>query len=1340
MIVVHIMGGLGNQIAQYVFGRSCADRLGVPLKLDISSYQSYTLHAYCLGDFALQAELASEQEIASAKAGGIVAEKTLLFDSSIPPQVRDGVYLQGYWGDYRYGLDVIDSLRQAFQPNLPMAHDNLLILEKIQANESVSLHIRRGDYVTNPNCLLMPLAYYQDALREVLERVPGAHVFVFSDDIEWAATNLGIDCPHTFVRGNDASRNVDDLQLMRSCRHHIIANSSFSFWAAMLGENGGFVVAPQQYFRPGDPYLIQVFGQVDQPVWPPAWIIVPLRRDRTPMSPVACIAGGYSAGRPIRVGVWNYYEQLTTDGFLFKNANASIGHDLLKPWCDLYAYGRENGIEFLTLDQVAGPEALDAVVFMDRPRMDNPMVARLLDADIAKYLCIFETEVIKPDNWDPLFHARFDRVFSWSDAHVDHQKVIKLNFAIDTESAYDIDVLKSAFCQRKLCTLIAGAKMARHPNELYSERVRAIHWFEAHAPGAFDLYGVGWNAADFPSYRGAVQDKLATLSRYRFAICYENAQGFPGYITEKILDCFRAGVVPVYLGAPNIAQWIPRDCFIDREAFGSQEELHEYLAGMDAASHAAYLERIRSFLASAQAYAFSTECFITTLTSFIARDVKARRGECPDVTVAIPTYNYGRFLTQALESALSCGVDKLEVLVLDNASTDETSEVLARFSGDPRLRVMRNTRNIGGPLNWNNALRMASGRYVAMLSADDYFLPGHLRRMVSAMDAHPSVSLAYCPCIWVDAAGNSFGVKNHSGHAATDYVGGRNEVADLLRFDCYITPSAALIRRSVFESIGALDYSLHGAIDWDLWIRIAEKAPDFAFFKEALVAYRIHPGQDTVTQTARAYTLRDHINILWNVIERGGLPLCQGKAAEIFALLKARFESFPRDLVAHLEPHIHALERILSGVTGLDIGNMRARAEGQKISTSTPANIPLVSVIVPTYNRPEFLERCLASILGQSHANLEIIVVNDAGSPVEAIIRRHNHSGRIYYLSLATNKGAAAARNAGLRLAQGDYITFLDDDDEYLPDHVSILAEALSSHSQRFAYSRAEYLVETGPGQVVKQQPFSQVEYSRDMILVGNFIPTPTWMFERALLEEAGLFDEAYKAWEDWEWLIRASARTDFLFVPRFTVQVHQRPNDAGHLGVKHRPEMRRWVDKVYAKHPSPTPEIAASREVFLKSLFPAVAATSGHASGPEDGDLFALARQGALDIIGLINGAGQLVETGHPDQGAALYLLWLAHAESPLKYAAAFNLGCLQEKMGAFQEAEQAFMSTLAYNPKFAQARYALAVLLERRGAREEARTHWGWICSVENGIETSDPGLFQNARVNLQRLLQTS
>jgi hypothetical protein len=152
------------------------------------------------------------------------------------------------------------------------------------------------------------------------------------------------------------------------------------------------------------------------------------------------------------------------------------------------------------------------------------------------------------------------------------------------------------------------------------------------------LYGVGWDTYHFkdpflplnsikfltkllrhkyPSYKGAVKSKRNVLQKYKFAICYENARDITGYITEKIFDCFFAGCVPVYWGAPNITKYIPADTFIDKRKFRTYEQLYYYLKNMPDNEYLDYLYAIKDFVEGDTIYPFSAECFAEILSNKI---------------------------------------------------------------------------------------------------------------------------------------------------------------------------------------------------------------------------------------------------------------------------------------------------------------------------------------------------------------------------------------------------------------------------------------------------------------------------------------------------------------------------------------------------------------------------------------------------------------------------------------------------------------------------------------------------------------------------------------------------
>ncbi len=255
-----------------------------------------------------------------------------------------------------------------------------------------------------------------------------------------------------------------------------------------------------------------------------------------------------------------------------------------------------------------------------------------LPEDIEKsYLLIFESELIRPDNWNIENHKYFRKIFTWNDDFVDNKKYFKFNFAQNISKVINKDLSK----KEKLCTLIAGNKKNNHPLELYSKRDEAIRWFENNHPEDFDLFGIGWdkynssnkyinfilnksNLATFlspkyPSYKGKVDNKKETLEKYRFAICYENARDISGYITEKIFDCFFAGCIPVYWGANNITKYVPQECFIDKRDYKTYEELYDYISNLSDEEYMRYLKNIEHFLNSDKIYPFSSEYFVKVI-------------------------------------------------------------------------------------------------------------------------------------------------------------------------------------------------------------------------------------------------------------------------------------------------------------------------------------------------------------------------------------------------------------------------------------------------------------------------------------------------------------------------------------------------------------------------------------------------------------------------------------------------------------------------------------------------------------------------------------------------------
>lgn len=260
------------------------------------------------------------------------------------------------------------------------------------------------------------------------------------------------------------------------------------------------------------------------------------------------------------------------------------------------------------------------------------------------YLLMLETPQVCRANGIAENLWRYRKVFTWNDELVDGDRFIKINFP-NPIHVHPVDGFST---RDRFCCLISSNRTLAVQDDriLYSERVRVIRWFESHAPHDFDLYGVDWNMpvvrgglvgklerrlwrvlarfvklSLFPSYRGRVAHKREVLTRTRFAICYENVHDLPGYITEKIFDCFFSGCVPVYWGARNITDYIPADCFVDRRHFRDTGDVYNFLKAMTEQEFRGYQQRIAAFLQSDAAYLFSSESLAETIVNAIVQDI-----------------------------------------------------------------------------------------------------------------------------------------------------------------------------------------------------------------------------------------------------------------------------------------------------------------------------------------------------------------------------------------------------------------------------------------------------------------------------------------------------------------------------------------------------------------------------------------------------------------------------------------------------------------------------------------------------------------------------------------------
>jgi alpha(1,3/1,4) fucosyltransferase len=312
------------------------------------------------------------------------------------------------------------------------------------------------------------------------------------------------------------------------------------------------------------------------------------------------------------------------------NGNISVIH-FLEQMEDLKKYGEKSKIYFFTSDQISIENA-NSIIFIDMPSEDNAYLIKAISLGIPLYLYVWESIIVNERNFNKNLHQYFEKIFTYDDSVIDNNKYVKVAYSFRLPKNLEIIQKTSNFC-----CLISGNKFSNHSFELYSERTKIIRWFENNHHEKFHLYGQGWNKKipaktiidrafnKFPifnrnkpkCYKGTVENKIETHRDYNFSICFENSSGIDGYITEKIFDVLQSGSIPIYLGAPNISNYIPKNCFIDYRNFDSIGELYDYLINLNEVEIRLFRENIKKLFKGDQLNIFRTKTFAQTIINNI---------------------------------------------------------------------------------------------------------------------------------------------------------------------------------------------------------------------------------------------------------------------------------------------------------------------------------------------------------------------------------------------------------------------------------------------------------------------------------------------------------------------------------------------------------------------------------------------------------------------------------------------------------------------------------------------------------------------------------------------------
>lgn len=458
---------------------------------------------------------------------------------------------------------------------------------------------------------------------------------------------------------------------------------------------------------------------------------------------------------------------------------------------------------------------------------------------------------------------------------------------------------------------------------------------------------------------------------------------------------------------------------------------------------------------------------------------------CPKVSIVIPVYNGEKYLRFAIESALNQTYKNLEIIVVDDGSKDKT-ESIAKSYGDKIRYIKKENGGVSSALNL--AISKMRGEYFSWLSHDDTYEPTKIEDEINYLRDHDFLGkkiIVFSDYYLIDTKGKIIG-KSQKDHKEI------LKKPEYILLKGHINGLSLLIPKEAFNEYGGFDEKLKCVQDYEKWHQMM-KTYKFVHIEKMLVSTRWHKKQVTNTNP---------------------LVLVEGNA-----FYRKLIDEVPSKRKIKLEGSEYNFYREMADFykkTVYDEVGKYCTKMADKIFRNAEAQIASkkVSVVIPFYNRNSEVKRAIDSVMKQSHKNIEIILVDDGSSDDTSDIENIAKSNK--YIKLYRNKrnfGASTSRNVGINKATGDYIAFLDSDDEFKVDKLRIQLQYMTASNANFSHTSYERL-KNGKSDIINSGE-CHGHCERQMIY-NCPIATPTVMLKTSWLNKNNYrFDEDKAIGED---------------------------------------------------------------------------------------------------------------------------------------------------------------------------------------------------------------------------------
>ncbi|MBV8152006.1 MAG: glycosyltransferase family 2 protein [Candidatus Eremiobacteraeota bacterium] len=575
----------------------------------------------------------------------------------------------------------------------------------------------------------------------------------------------------------------------------------------------------------------------------------------------------------------------------------------------------------------------------------------------------------------------------------------------------------------------------------------------------------------------------------------------------------------------------------------------------------------------------------------------------PWLSVMVLNYNYSRYLPKTIESILGQDFGDFHLWIVDDCSTDDSLEVIQRYADrDSRIRVHALEKNLGANKAGSAGVRLLDGEYSTLCNADDFFFPGAFSYGKRFMDAHPDVDLLYDSGSFADEHGRPYGAfVGTAGYFALKpsqlrnvrAYDDRNELVDLLINGVYLGAGGTFTRTELLQRIGFPEHDEAAQTsDYEFSVGIAASGAKISFRNHSTAIDRQHQGNSRLAYAkSMGPVYRGVLYILEKYVTEDVADMLRYRRDDILRRIDELLFAAKQDPQAWKVVQPKAAEVVPLIKERLDRIAASPRRE--------PEKWPRVSVIVPVRGDDLImLADSLESVAAQTYADWEIVAVGSPRYSLGPILANFPFSAKIRYFEQCEWVNRASARNVGLKLARGEIMTYLDEGNLYKPSHLATIVSILDSTDLRVVRNRASFELfrrtelEGTAARFTYSEPLSEgpvaVQYPPPpgSTRIWNNAPLNAIGHHRACILDAGYFDEALDAYDDWEYVLRLSsffARTAVTDVDGVEIRISL--DDLPNPTIPARAVIDTSVNQIYERYKSKDERLGIERSAQLDRM-----------------------------------------------------------------------------------------------------------------------------------------------------------